>query len=73
MYQYRSCSHVHNAIVLYQHTIHIKSYSVDQSDPVVEPFQKIIEVSNKIGEVKNTMVLGQCKACLTPDLKEDFK
>ena len=29
---------MHNVIVLYQHTIHMKLYSVDQSEPVAEPY-----------------------------------
>ena len=29
---------MHDAVVLYQRTIHIKSYSVDQSELVAEPY-----------------------------------
>ena len=39
MYQY--CCQVHNAVVLYQRTIHVRLYSVDQSqEPVAEPYHQ---------------------------------
>ena len=36
--QCTSTGHVHNAVVLYQRTIHIQLYSADQSKPVEEPY-----------------------------------